>query len=41
MFSCVEPVSTSPLSLVGPCREAGEVFDVRASYVSYSFVAVT
>ena len=41
MFSCVEPVSTSPLSLVGRCREAERVFDIRASYVSYSFVAVS
>ena len=29
--SCVELVSTSPLSLVGRRREAGRVFDIRAS----------
>ena len=40
-FSSVELVSTSPLSLVGRRRETGRVFDIRASYVSYSFVVVS
>ena len=39
--SCVELVSTSPLSLVGRRREAGRVFDIGASYASYSFVVVS
>ena len=40
-FSCVELASTSPFSLIGRRREAEGVFDIRASYVSYSFVVVS
>ena len=40
-FSCVGLVSTSPLPLVGRRREAGRVFDIHASYVSYSFAIVS
>ena len=39
-FSYVDLVSTSPLSLIGRRREAGRVLDIRASYVTYSFVVV-
>ena len=39
-LSCVDHMSTTPLSLVDRCREAGRVFDIRASYISYYFVVV-